>query len=80
MQSIEGGRDFSQAKRTQDGRLCVTEEKMVETVSKTPIMKCTTKNIEMCPYSYNVEFKATQEEVSVYIFISNFPQAIFVTK
>ena len=39
---------------------------------KTPIMKCTTKNIEMCPYSYNVEFKATQEEVGVYIFISNF--------
>ena len=67
-QSIQGGIDFSAAKRTPDGRLCVIKEKMVETVAKTPIMKCTMKNIEMCPYSYNVEFKPTQEEVS---FIDN---------
>ena len=39
------------------------KEKDVETISKSPIMKCTIKNVETCPYSYNVEFKPVQEKV-----------------
>ena len=62
-QSIQGGVDFSAAKRNPDGRLCVIQEKMVETVAKDPVMKCTTKNVEICPFSYNVQFEPVQEEV-----------------
>ena len=36
---------------------------MVETVAKDPVMKCTTKNVEICPFSYNVQFEPVQEEV-----------------
>ena len=62
-QSIQGGVDFSAAKRNPDGRLCVIQEKMVETVAKDPVMKCITKNVEICPFSYNVQFEPVQEEV-----------------
>ena len=39
------------------------KEKDVETIAKSPIMKCTITNVETCPYSYNVEFKPVQEKV-----------------
>ena len=62
-QSIQRGVDFSAAKRNPDGRLCFTQEKIVETVTKDPVMKCTTKSVEICPFSYNVQFEPVQEEV-----------------
>ena len=62
-QSIQGDIDFSAAKRTPDGRLCVMKEKFVNTIAKSPIMKCTIKNVETCPYLYSVQFKPVQEQV-----------------
>ena len=61
-QSVPGGVDFSQATRTEDGRLCVIKEESVETVSKDPILECTHKNVEKCHYTYITYFKAAQEE------------------
>ena len=61
-QSFPGGVDFSQATRTEDGRLCVIKEESVETVSKDPILECTHKNVEKCHYTYITYFKAAQEE------------------
>lgn len=61
-QSVPGGVDFTQATRTEDGRLCVIKEESVETVSKDPILECTHKNVEKCHYTYITYFKAAQEE------------------
>jgi len=61
-QSVPGGVDFSQATRTEDGRLCVIKEESVETVSKDPILECKHKNVEKCHYTYITFFKAAQEE------------------
>ena len=61
-QSVPGGVDFSQATRTEDGRLCVIKEESVETVSKDPILECTHKNVEKCHYTYITYFKSAQEE------------------
>ena len=39
---VEGGVDFSQAKRDpESGKLCVLEEKEVDTLLKKPILECT---------------------------------------
>jgi len=54
--------DFSQATRTEDGRLCVIKEESVETLSKDPILECKHKNIEKCHYTYITYFKPAQEE------------------
>ena len=71
--SVPGGIDFSGAKRNPEGRLCFMKEKFVETMSKSPIMKCTIKTVEVCPYLYNVEFKPVQEQVRIInIGIDNF--------
>jgi len=59
---IPGGVDFSQATRTEDGRLCVIKEDSVESVSKDPILECTHKNVEKCHYTYITQFNPTQEE------------------
>jgi len=58
---VPGGIDFSQATRTEDGRLCVIKEESIETLSKDPILECTHKNIEQCHYTYITYFKPTQE-------------------
>ena len=63
--SVPGGIDFSAAKINNEGRLCVMKEKLLETMSKSPIMKCTIKTVEVCPYLYNVEFKPVQEQVHI---------------
>merc|ERR1712123_322114 len=60
--SVPGGVDFSQATRTEDGRLCVIKEESVETLSKDPILECKHKNIEKCHYTYITYFKPAQEE------------------
>jgi hypothetical protein len=62
-QSVQGGVDFSQATRTEDGRLCVIKEESVETLSKDPILQCTHKQMEKCHYTYITYFKPAQEEV-----------------
>ena len=63
--SVPVGIDFSAAKINPEGRLCVMKERFVETMSKSPIMKCTIKNVEVCPYLYNVEFKPVKEQVRI---------------
>ena len=60
---MQGGVDFSQATRTEDGRLCVFKDEEVETVVKDPVLECTHKNVEKCHYTYVTQFKPTQEEV-----------------
>ena len=60
--TVPGGVDFSQAVRTEDGRLCVIKEDTIETLSKDPILECTHKNVEKCHYTYITQFKAAQEE------------------
>jgi len=62
-QSTPGGVDFSQAVRTDDGRLCVIKEESIETLSKDPILQCTHKQKEKCHYTYITYFKPAQEEV-----------------
>lgn len=62
-QAVQGGVDFSQATRLEDGRLCVIKEESVETLSKDPILQCTHKSMEKCHYTYITSFKAAQEEV-----------------
>ena len=54
--------DFSQAKRTADGRLCVIKETKVETLAKDPILECIHKNVEKCHYTYVTQFTPAQEE------------------
>ena len=54
--------DFSQAKRTADGRLCVIKETNVETLAKDPILECIHKNVEKCHYTYVTQFTPAQEE------------------
>jgi len=61
-QAVPGGVDFSQATRTEDGRLCVIKEESVETLSKDPILECTHKDVEKCHYTYITYFKPAQEE------------------
>ena len=56
------GIDFSQAKRTADGRLCVIKETNVETLAKDPILECIHKNVEKCHYTYVTQFTPAQEE------------------
>jgi len=62
-QSTPGGVDFSQAVRTDDGRLCVIKEESIETLSKDPILQCTHKQKEKCHYTYITYFKPAQEEI-----------------
>jgi len=61
-QSVPGGVDFSQATRTDDGRLCVIKEESVETLTKDPILECTHRDVEKCHYTYITYFKPAQEE------------------
>ena len=60
--SIPDGIDFSQARRTADGRLCVIKESTVDTIAKDPILECIHKSVEKCHYTYVTEFSPSQEE------------------
>jgi len=60
--AVPGGVDFSQARRTPDGRLCVIKEETIETLAKEPVLECVHKNIEKCHFTYITQFDPTQEE------------------
>merc|ERR1719431_14312 len=60
--AVPVGVDFSQATRTEDGRLCVIKQESVETLSKDPILECKHKDVKKCHYTYITYFKPAQEE------------------
>ena len=60
--AVPGGVDFSQARRTPDGRLCVIKEETIETLAKESVLECVHNNIEKCHYTYITQFDPTQEE------------------
>ena len=62
VQAVPGGVDFSQATRTEDGRLCVIKEETIETLAKEPVLECVHNNVEKCHYTYITQFEPTQEE------------------
>jgi len=68
---LQGGVDFSEATRLEDGRLCVIKEETVETVRKDPVLECTHKNMENCHYTYITKFNPAQQQQCVENFVKS---------